>query len=170
MLIREATELDAYGIARVHVDTWKTTYKGIVSDKFLNELSYNKREEMWSKFVHDSAKNKKYIFVAEDVNDGIIGFSTCGMERESDNKSIGELYAIYILKEYQNKGIGKLLFNTVKEKLKELKFSSIFIWVLESNDQACRFYEAIGGKKLRDQEIVIGGDTLREVAYGWIIN
>ncbi len=56
------------------------------------------------------------------------------MERESENKSIGELYAIYILKVHQNKGIGKLLFNSVKEKLEELKLSSILIWVLESNN------------------------------------
>ncbi len=169
MFVREATELDVRSIARVHVDTWRTTYKGIVSDKFLNDLSYNKREEMWNKFIHDSAKNKNYIFVAEDVKDGIIGFATCGIERESDNRSVGELYAIYILKSYQNKGIGKLLFNTVKEKLEELKFSSILIWVLESNNQACRFYEEMGGKKLKEQDIIIGGDTLREIAYKWIL-
>lgn len=170
MLIREATWLDACDIAIVHVDTWMTTYRGIVNDKFLNELSYNKGEKMWSKFIHDSTKNKKYIFVAEDVNDGIIGFATCGIERENDNKSIGELYAIYILKDYQNKGIGKLLFNSVKEKLEALNYSSMHIWVLEANHQACRFYEAMGGKKLKEQEIVIGGDFLMEIEYEWIIN
>lgn len=169
MFVREATELDVRSIARVHVDTWRTTYKGIVSDKFLNDLSYNKREEMWSKFIQDSAKNKKYIFVAEDENHGIIGFATGGIERESDNRSLGELYAIYILKNYQNKGIGKLLFNTVKGKLEELKFRAMLIWVLESNNQACRFYEAMGGKKLKEQDIIIGGDTLREIAYKWIL-
>lgn len=118
----------------------------------------------------DSKKNNKYIFVAEDSIDGIIGFAACGIEGESNNKSIGELYAIYILKSYQNKGIGKLLFNCVKERLQEVNFNSIIIWALEDNHQACKFYEMIGGKKLKEKDIVIAGDTFKEIAYEWIIN
>jgi hypothetical protein len=45
--IRKAKEIDARGIAKVHVKTWRTTYKGIVSDQYLNNLSYHKREENW---------------------------------------------------------------------------------------------------------------------------
>ena len=45
--IREACPTDAGAIARVHVDTWRTTYAGILSAEFLAGLSYAGREQMW---------------------------------------------------------------------------------------------------------------------------
>lgn len=52
-IIREATLSDACGIAKVHVDTWRTAYKGIINDEFLNELSYDKREEIPKRICFD---------------------------------------------------------------------------------------------------------------------
>lgn len=48
MQIRKATLQDAEAIARVHVDSWKTTYKGIIPDNVLNNLSYTQRTEQWT--------------------------------------------------------------------------------------------------------------------------
>jgi hypothetical protein len=53
--IRKATADDAKGIARVHVDAWKSTYRGLVSDEYLDSLSYESREQMWAKVI-DSNK------------------------------------------------------------------------------------------------------------------
>lgn len=41
-MIRQATAKDGRAIAEVHVDAWRSTYKGIVSDEFLENLSYEK--------------------------------------------------------------------------------------------------------------------------------
>jgi hypothetical protein len=42
----------------------------------------------------------------------------------------------------------------------------MLVWVFAANP--CRaFYEALGGRYVREQEITIGGAQLREVAYGW---
>jgi len=46
MIIRKAKLDDATGIAKVHVDSWRTTYKGIIPDDFLNNLSYEQRTEL----------------------------------------------------------------------------------------------------------------------------
>lgn len=46
-------------------------------------------------------------------------------------------------------------------------FSSMLLWVLKDNLPAHKFYEAIGGKYLREKPIKIGNQTLIEVAYGW---
>ena len=40
MIIRKATVADAEGVAKVHVDCWRTTYKSIISEKLLTNLSY----------------------------------------------------------------------------------------------------------------------------------
>ena len=45
-LIRPATLEDAPAIARVHVDTWRTTYAGIVPDEHLAKLSYERSQAL----------------------------------------------------------------------------------------------------------------------------
>lgn len=51
MKIREAIVSDAKGIAKVHVDSWRTTYKGIIPDDFLNNLSYEQRTKLWEENI-----------------------------------------------------------------------------------------------------------------------
>ena len=79
----------------------------------------------------------------------VIGFSTGGKERTGKYEMYtGELYAIYLLEEYQGKGMGRLLVQSVVDDLKEKEFNSMLIWALEENP-ACRFYEAIRWKENR---------------------
>lgn len=47
------------------------------------------------------------------------------------------------------------------------QINSMIIWVLEDNQQGRRFYELKGGKKIKEEYIIIGNVTLKEVAYGW---
>jgi len=44
--IREATVEDVAGVTRIHVEAWKSTYRGLVSSKFLDNISFDKREKM----------------------------------------------------------------------------------------------------------------------------
>lgn len=53
MQIRKATINDAEGIAKVHVDSWRTTYKGIIPDEFLYNLSYKKELNYGSKILKE---------------------------------------------------------------------------------------------------------------------
>ena len=162
ILIRKAKIEDAGGIAKVHVDSWRTTYKGIVSDTYLESLSYEKREPIWKRGI-----NENHVYIAENENGKIIGFSSGGKERTGKYKTYtGELYAIYILKEYQGKGIGRLLVQAVVDDLKDRNLNSMLVWAIEENP-ACRFYEGLGGMKIDTEEIEIDGKKLSEVAYGW---
>lgn len=95
MIIREAIITDAFGIAKVHVDSWRTTYKNIVPDIYLNNLSYERREQLWNDNI-----SKDKVFVAENEHGKIVGFATGGKERnEKFTNFHGELTSIYILKE-----------------------------------------------------------------------
>ncbi len=167
MIIREPILSDVSNIAKIHVDTWRTAYRGIVPDKYLEELSYEKKAKAWESIINGEIKDSRYIFIAEDEDHGVIGFVTCGAEREGDAVYRGELYAIYVTDEYQNSGVGGLLFKRVTEKLIELGFNSMLIWALEDNHKARRFYEIKGGKKIKEKCVDIGGEKLKEVAYGW---
>lgn len=162
MFIRKAELADAVGIAKVHVDGWRTTYKGIVPDTFLDNLSYESREKMWM-----SGIEQNNVYIAEDEEGRIVGFASGGKERTGKyDEYLGELYAIYLLEGQQGKGLGRKLVQTVVDDLKENKLSSMLIWALEENP-ACRFYESLGGKQIDTAEIEIEGKKLSEIAYGW---
>lgn len=51
MRVRAANPSDAHPIARVHVDTWRTTYTGIVPAEYLAGLSYRDRESRWEEIL-----------------------------------------------------------------------------------------------------------------------
>jgi len=163
--IREAQKRDSAAIAKVHIDSWRTTYKGIVSDDYLSVMSYTERERRWQEFFEEK-DHFQFAYLAEEENGQIVGFASAGVNRAEIADYQGELYAIYILREYQGNGIGRQLTEAVARRLLHEEIRSISVWVLEKNP-ACRFYEALGGKKLLEKEINIGDTKLIEVAYGW---
>ncbi|GMA63086.1 GNAT family N-acetyltransferase [Alicyclobacillus fastidiosus] len=163
--IRKAVLEDAMGVAKVHVDSWRTTYSGIVNDEFLASLSYEKCEERLRNRIAKNS-NEYAMFVAEDEEGQIIGFADGGRERSGDSTYDGELYAIYLLKEHQRKGVGKLLFRHVVSHLASSHFHTMLIWVLNDNPSRY-FYESMGGRLVREQSIQIGEQQLQESAYGW---
>ena len=111
--------------------------------------------------------SKSKVYVAESESGKIVGFSTGGKERSGKyNDFTGELYAIYILEEYQGQGIGRKLIKPVIEDLIESDISSMLVLVLEQNNSRY-FYEAIGGKPIDLLEVVIAGQKLKELVYGW---
>ncbi|KPB05989.1 GNAT family N-acetyltransferase [Bacillus sp. CHD6a] len=160
--IRKAILSDSKGIAKVHVDSWKTTYANIVPDEYLNNLSYESREQIWINSIPNGG-----VYVAENNQGQIVGFSSGGKERSGKYVGYdGELYAIYILKEYQGQGVGKALVQPIVEEIIGMGFNTMVVLVLKDN-VSCLFYEALGGKKLDVFDVQIAGKKLTEVVYGW---
>ena len=166
MKIRQASNIDIPEIARVHVDTWKTTYKNVFSDDYLAKMSYEKREQIWHQVFSNSSKDNNFTYVAENEFNQIIGFANAGIERENNLTYHGELYAIYILKDCQRKGLGTKLFESVVDRLQTMQINSMLVWVLNDNS-ACRFYQKLGGIKVYSKDIERQETKLLEVAYGW---
>lgn len=166
MSIREAESADAKAIAKVHIQTWQSSYAGIVPAEFLASLSYQNREAWWVDILEDK-QSSMCSFVADVEGEGIVGFAGAGPERDGDRTYLAELYMIYVLQPYQRRGFGRGLFSAVTERLILDGFPSMLLWVLQDNRSACRFYEALGGKKVSKKTIEIGGANLVEVAYGW---
>ncbi|MBG9446181.1 GNAT family N-acetyltransferase [Cytobacillus firmus] len=162
MKIRAAELSDAGGIAKVHVDSWRTTYKNIIPEEFLENLSYQSREELWINIIP-----KGIVFVAENDEGQIVGFSSGGKERSGDYKEYqGELSSIYILKEFQGQGIGKALVKSVTKELGKSGMNTMLVFVLADNNSTL-FYEAMGGKVIDKIEVEIAGKKLYELVYGW---
>ena len=167
MRIRAANPSDARPIARVNVDSWRTTYDGIVPGEHLDSLSYRDRESTWTDIL-SGARPAESNFVAETEDGEIVGFAGGGPEREGNPTYRGELYAIYVLEERQRAGVGRRLVSAVAECLLSGGLDSMLVWVLEDNRWACHFYEALGGVIVDRTTVTIGGADLPELTYGWI--
>jgi GNAT superfamily N-acetyltransferase len=165
MHIRQARIDDAAAIARVHVDAWRTTYPGIVPADYLASLSYEEREEKWRDGL-TAPEFGEFTHVAEDDRHEIVGFATGGPERSGKLEYCGELHAVYLAAGSRRRGIGRRLVHSVAERLFQLKYDSIMVWVLADNPSRA-FYEALGGEKFFETEVEIGGAHMIEVAYGW---
>lgn len=164
--VRESRLEDAAAIAHVHIESWRTTYKGIVPDAFLATLSYEQRTETWKQWL-SSSNPYIFMYVAIDDLERIVGFVSGGKPQQADESEYnGELYAIYLLKEYQGRGLGHMLVQQLVESMVQAGMDTMFLWVLKDNS-ARRFYESLGGQLIRTQPITIGGAVLEEVAYGW---
>lgn len=162
--IREATPDDAASIARVHVESSRATYGGLLPEGMPSGMTYEKRLAQWSVALGGGGGGE-FVFVAE-AGGAVVGFASGGPWREGDAAFGGELYTVYLLPEQQRRGAGRGLFRAVAERLARLGFRSMALWVLEENP-ACRFYEALGGARVREEEIERGGRALKKVAYGW---
>lgn len=159
--IRTATPKDAERIAFVHIHSWQTTYRGIIADDFLDKLDVGARSQYWHNILTQRCDN---VFVA-DHNGVVVGFASAGKNRE-DNSFDSELYAIYVMQQYQYNNIGRLLLKAAATYLQTCGYMSMSVWMLADNNSK-RFYERLGGKQFDGKEIDIGEQKLIEVAYGW---
>jgi ribosomal protein S18 acetylase RimI-like enzyme len=163
-VMRRAKVTDADAIARVHIDTWRSTYQGIMPDEHLAQLSYENRATGWRDILSD-VTSPSFTFLAESET-GVVGFATGGPERAGNATYKGELFGIYVLEARQRQGIGQRLTLAVAEELQRRGHNSMLVWVLKDNPSRA-FYERFGGAPVGEKQILIGGRSLIEVAYGW---
>lgn len=152
--IRLMNENDYEGKGYVHYQSWIETYTGLIDQNYLKTRTLEKCIEIAKKYPDNT-------FVC-DVDGKIVGFACYGQSRNEDLDNAGEIFAIYVLKEYQNKGIGKMLMDACFHALKDYK--KIVVWALSTNDKAIGFYKHLGfiedGKtKVEDLKIT----SLKEV-------
>lgn len=161
VLIRIAEVKDAAAISHVHVQSWLTTYAGIVPADYLASLNEAERIPRWQEWLEQDI----CVHVA-DLNGKVAGFVSGGALREPLGHYRAEMYAIYVLKEAQGKGIGRALVGTLAASLLANGYTDMIVWVLEQNP-AVSFYEKLGARRLSGKEIEIGGALLSELALGW---
>jgi L-amino acid N-acyltransferase YncA len=160
--VRLARIEDADRIAYVQVESWKTTYAGIVPEAYLASLTPKARIDSWKKQFDGGAT---LIFVAEDEA-GVFGFVSGGALRDTIPGYDAELYAIYLLQQKQREGVGRMLARTLAQALHEKGYRTLIAWVLAKNP-SLPFYSRMGGAQVSTKRIQIGGAELTELALGW---
>ena len=127
------TEDEIRGKANVHWKCWQVTYPGLMSQAYLDAFTLEKSEERAFQW-------RDNILVAKD-GDRVVGFVGYGHHGPEDPDT-GEVFALYVLPEYQGRGVGQRLMDAAFEKLSACP--RLCLWAVKGNDRAIRFYEKNG--------------------------
>lgn len=153
---------DRMAISKIYEESWKYAYRGIVPKDYLDSIP----EGRWASGLD---RENRSTLVCVDGGKLVGTSSFCG-SRFEQFPGWGEVISIYLLPDYMGKGLGRLLLESVISELKKLGYTDIFLWVLEENLRARRFYEQFGFSSTDDcLTQTIGGKDLREVRYTYHI-
>lgn len=163
--LRRARDTDARGIAEVHVRTWQAAYRDLFPEHYLNALDVDARERHWASELRILPADRRPWVAQADTE--IVGFAAAGPARDdAASSSTGEVYAIYVLPDCWDRGLGRNLLTHAERDLVANGYSDAVLWVAADNERARDFYQragwhADGGERTEH----IGGQEVAEVRH-----
>lgn len=157
-MIRRAILSDVNQIATVIMRAWEVAYTGIIDPEYIENMD---KDRYVSIFKNNILKQEEIIFVYDEK--GVKGFIS---GKEHDGKYDCEIVGLYVNPENQGKGIGKLLFQKMKEEFRTRGKSSLIVWTIDKADNN-GFYLKIGGVKRENKTLNYGGKSYTGVGFGF---
>ena len=174
-IIGHATVRSAPGIAKVYVDTWRSAYAGLLPDRVLLGMSYERQSNEWSWVIRNRTDSQS-VLVAAEVGHGVVGMASVGHSRTGDLPAVGafspgggpmgEIYTLYVLPEFQERGIGRQLLAAAFSALATRGTDRAFVWTIRDNPSRF-FYERMGGQRVAERRQRLWGSDVDQAAYGW---
>ena len=138
--IRQAYPTDAYILVKIRDLAWKNNYYDVLSNKIISDK--NKHVEDSVKHLQDQIMENNRILVAVFDNE-IVGFVFYA-KTQGDHYDNAEIREIYVLPEYQGRGIGRRLFEEAVSRLSQLRYHS-FIVSCPLQNRSINFFFHMGG-------------------------
>jgi ribosomal protein S18 acetylase RimI-like enzyme len=162
-VVRPARPADASAIAKVHVETWRATYAGLVPDAYLVGMGEERQSRSWQRLL--GHRGLESVLVAE-AGGQVVGFGSFGRARPGRLPYKGEIFTLYVAGDWQGRGLGRRLLGHMFHAMARDGLSDAFLWVLSSNPSRF-FYEAMGGERAAMRQEPFAGTLLDETAYAW---
>lgn len=166
--IRGAEVQDSASLAQIQVDSYRTSYAGILPQSYLDRFSYEEQEHDWRDLL--SSGSDDVLHVAEAETGEIVGYALGRPGPSPIPPYDGELVALHVRGPHQGQGIGRQLIAAVAAELQRRGSTALMLWVLDKNP-ARALYEGLGGRVLGQKEWdgnEVFGIEVQEVAYGWL--
>jgi ribosomal protein S18 acetylase RimI-like enzyme len=138
-------------IRKIAFETWPSAYGNIVTKEQLNYML----EKIYdiASLKHQQENLSHRFIVAVNENNAAIGFASFSTYENQNNHH--RLHKLYVLPNQQQKGIGKLLLESIYSEIKKNGTGSIELNVNRYNN-ALAFYQKLGYEILREEDIDIG--------------
>lgn len=162
--IREANIDDAFAIAEINYNGWRTNFRGIIDDDFLDNISLEKKQNRMIEFIKN--KNSDSLSLVAVVDGKVVWFVHWGISRDEIDYE-AEIYAIYIDPDYQWKWIGKNLMDSIIQTPQFKNAKSFYLRTLRGQKQTRHFYEKMWWKVCVEEQKEIWWKLYPMVAYCW---
>jgi GNAT superfamily N-acetyltransferase len=144
VLVRDAFEADAEAVAKLHAESWRSAYRGVLSDEYLQNDAHRDRLVVWRKRFSRTSRKPMFVMVAERAS-GLAGFVCVFPEEDSTFGAF--LDNLHVAPGLTRQGIGrKLLSEAASRVATRDPRTGIYLWVIEGNQTARRFYEKAGAQ------------------------
>jgi GNAT superfamily N-acetyltransferase len=161
--VRACTVQDAEAVESLRVAGWKSAYRGMIPDAFLDSIPADaERRRRLTAARADAALENVAV-----LDGAIIGWVAAGPCRDDDRPGAhqGEVYACYVRPDWWRRGVGGLLFAHTTSVLARAGLADVTLWVLEYNRAARRFYESFGFCPDGSRKLLDLGEPVPEVRY-----
>jgi GNAT superfamily N-acetyltransferase len=179
--LRDAIDADCAAIARLHAESWRSAYRGILSDEYLDSRAHSDRAALWQSRFSERASKPFFVILAE-IGSQLAGFA-CVFPNE-DQVYGAFVDNLHVTPQLTRQGIGRRLLNAVglrliadqshaKQPHTDQAHSShghagIYLWAIEQNLNARRFYSRVGAVEVGSEAFAMpDGRTVREVRCCW---
>lgn len=142
--IRPITPADAVVLARLHAESWRSAYRGLFSDTFLDHEVHAERLQVWTERTTPLAP-ADLGFIAE-IDHRPAGFI---FVRAAHDPTWGTMVDnLHVANGLRSQGLGRqLLATAMRELLSRGHRQPVWLWVFEQNDAARRVYARLGGRE-----------------------
>jgi len=140
---RLATNSDAPAIATLHAGSWQVTYRGMFPDDFLDNEAADERAQAWRQRFADPDRELTSLTVLAERDGELAGFAHSILDDDPDHGTL--LDNLHVRRTEHRGGIGTRLMDETAVRLIDSGRTTLYLWVLEENAGARRFYEALGG-------------------------
>ena len=165
IILKDACREDYKAIAKLHADSWKKYYRGMYSDQFLDHDVYQNRLDVWHERLSTPALNQQVIIASDEGN--ISGFACIYINYDHFFGTL--LDNLHVISSIQRSGFGTMLMKeAAKRSYEKDEYSKFYLWVLELNTNARRFYEKLGATNYETiDKKNIDGSVSKACRYTW---
>ncbi|MBA2453099.1 MAG: GNAT family N-acetyltransferase [Chloroflexia bacterium] len=161
--VKVAAADDLPGIHEVANQTWPATYAGMLPDEDI------------ASFLEANYNLDRLTFIRDSMGDGMLVAVNAGkvigyVMITKDRDGVAQIWAIYVLPEWQRRGAGRLLWEAAVERGRQLESDELVLWVLDGNEPARRFYERQGAHAAEERDFPVGEGSVREICYRIALN
>ena len=162
MDIRKGRVEDIEVISSILARSWKVAFKGSVPQEYLDEL----KEDFWVEFFQKGIAEGQITVQLVYENQLPVGCISYGKSRDPKLADWAEIITLYLLPEFFGKKYGKALLDVALTEMKEQGYENVYLWALDENERARKFYEGQGFLWNGDKNIVgIMGKALVNLRY-----